>query len=234
MSWTDPDIKNHVKGSNSLTISAFMDSFLIVDEDVEVNNTYKLKKDDTLPTMKMYNPTLNKLNDVITPYIDSFKTEDKDSKYVSKPMRKSYAEYNRVELYQLFLAFNDVYMAAEFENSTDARTIQFPKDSTLTKIFSDILTEKSCPSVKELTSEEQVQELESILSSSVDAEQTVSKFANEKIYIETDEATEKFENPIINTYLVNTFIGSSSSDESKQKMLSKMLNEITRYEKIND
>lgn len=229
MSWTNPDVKEHVNTNDSLSISAFMDKFTIINEDKQINSSYKLKNNEIIQLISMYSPKLEKLLDYINAYKFNFNDESKEHVKDKKPMTTSYDIYNRVELYQLLLAFNGLFSAYEFKYSSNPNEkISYPSISLLTNIFSDAMKESNLKVIKKLMSQEEILRVTEMLNNSVNAQYEISSLLSDKLYMDTNEINEILDNPCVNTYLANELSNSNDKNELNKK-LSSMFMSINRY-----
>lgn len=234
MAWTNPDIKEHVNREDALNISSFMDKFLIVNRDKKINSQYKLKNNEIIQLASMYCPRLERLSEYINSYKDNFVTEPKTSVLDKKPMTKSFAEYRRVELYQLLLAFNDLYSSYEFEASTNPnKTISYPNNTLLTNMFSGRMSESNSKSMKAIKNDKDISSVNEMLNDAVSAQYEISSLLSDKLYMNKDDIDEVLDNPCVNVYL-NSVLSESDDKTELSKKLSSMFISINRYVPINE
>lgn len=201
-SWTDPDIKNHVKSKESLNVTVFMDKFTINNTAIDINNEYRVKSPIIYPSITLYHPSLQKLIESKQSYVDNFKQESSNTKYEGRPMLKTYSEYKRVDWYQILLAFNSIWSSADFETTNNTNdTINYPSSKIMGKIFSEAITNKSCPPVKEIEDTADISEALNKILNSVSSEYNISNLANDRVYVDSAEITKLLNAPIIKTYL---------------------------------
>lgn len=241
MSWTDPDIRNHVLEEDSLNVSVYMDKFIITNGSTKATTDGKFKKvkNHGYSTIILYHPSIHKLEDVMSTYQNRFKEEDKNVNLKQKPMLKAYVEYRRVEFYQMLLLFNSYWSAIDFENYTDYRSLKYPNNNILTQMFSNIMTAKNNPRVTAVDKEENIQDLSDIISNSVDANYTIAQFISEKTYLKIKDIEKVYELPVVSTYLSkdlnNYYNGIDEADDSAlSNSLSKILGLIDTYKQTTD
>ena len=234
MSWKNPDVKEHVNYDDSLRISAFMDKFTIINEDKKINPSYKLKNNEIIQLLSMYSPRLERLLEYVNAYKNDFLSESKEYVHDKKPMTTSYDIYNRVELYQLLLAFNGLFSSYEFEYSADPnKKISYPSTTLLTNIFSGIIKELNSKPVRNISNEKDISRINDMLNNSVNAQYEISSLLSDKLYMDESEINEVLDNPCINTYLANELTDNDNKDELNKK-LSSMFMSINRYMPIGN
>lgn len=238
--WEDPDLVNHIKGEqDSLNMTLFQDKIMITnnDEIATTDKQFKSKRGQAYNAINIYHPSYIKLFELLEAYRSKIYPVKKDSKYQLRSLHDSFDRYSRTDFSTFLIALNDLFSTNEYQTQIDNNPNLVISNTTITNIFSRIIGTVSYPSVRELNTTDEINDVMKIISeSAISANYSISDLISEKTYMSTRDIEKVIHLPIINKYVnkaLNIYLNGSTDEdrENLYKGLIDYLNKIKIYVK---
>lgn len=231
--WEDPNIRNHVLGDTSIRYNTMFEPTSFVDKPTPIYNTFiekNLTRQDNLiywqpnlETMQSYNDTL-KDNSPLYNFLWT-------SNY--KAMQDSYYSLGQVYLYQIILRLNNFWSILDYSGEYQSK-VTIPTKYNITNLFRKVLTSQNFKTIRELKSEEDINDAVLKLVVNVDIDYNVLEVIANKIYISGDDVKRRVESPLFRKYLARELTklmtGYNYTSEAKfSEKINDLLNQLSIY-----